>query len=73
MSTPYCESCHHFWLLNKSERHHDGRCHRFPPQPVIKSIVSFGLGAGPVDVAWEWPHVTAGGSCAEHKHRELDG
>jgi hypothetical protein len=65
--TAFCETCQNFWLTNKSESHHDGRCHRFPPVYVPPVVFRDSLiGAE----RWEWPSVPAGGSCAEHKPRE---
>jgi hypothetical protein len=63
MATVFCETCHHFWLTNKSEKRHDGRCHRFPPVYLPPQAFA-GIF---VDERWEWPAVRADGSCAEHK------
>lgn len=64
MATAYCETCAHFWVVDKTERHHSGRCHRYPPQHIAATTI-------PVEYdKWLWPKVTAGGSCGEHRPRE---
>ena len=67
MAPAYCETCAHFWVVDKTERHHSGRCHRFPPAhvPAVMTLP-------PIPERWEWPYVEAGGSCGEHRPSKVN-
>ena len=63
--TRYCDSCVHFWVTDKSDTRHQGRCHRYPPVLVPANTI-------PVRIdEWAYPKVTASDACGEHSIRHV--
>ncbi len=59
----YCQTCRHFWITDKYDEVHQGRCHRYPPSHIPAVTIPI------VTDRWMYPKVTASDSCGEHAPR----
>ena len=64
MATAYCDTCRHFWVTDKTDKMHVGRCHRYPPVHIPAVVMPL------KPDEWRYPRVTASDACGEHKSAE---